>query len=83
MYSLYIDLYIYKNSHCTKETHAYRHKQQRERQIPQRGKCTLELVSFFFFFTIDNIYVSQRLDSVPRDLYILNLYLLERIFKIF
>lgn len=32
----------------------------------------------FFFFTID-IYVSQRLDSVPRDLYILNLYLLERI----
>lgn len=50
MYSLYIDLYIYKNSHCTKETHAYRHKQQRERQIPQRGKCTLELVSFFFFF---------------------------------
>lgn len=81
MYRLYIDLYIYKNSHCTKETHAYRHKQQRERQIPQRGKCTLGRLFFFFFFTVDtDIYVSQRLESVPRDVYILNLYLLERIF---
>lgn len=57
MYSLYIDLYIYKNSHCTKETHAYRHKQQRERQIPQRGKCTLERFLFFFFLQLISIYM--------------------------